>query len=107
MDKKIVEAVAQRIYDTGGGRMLAGPYHMPPWHEVDPGFQDLFRDIAIAALEAGNAALTDSGYLIVPLLPEDDRVKRGVSALLEFDSRFESEEAAVVRIYEAMNGISE
>lgn len=59
-----------------------------------------------AACEAYEAALADAGMVIVPMRPEEDRIKSGVSALLDFDRRFERQESAVLCIYEAMTGLS-
>ncbi len=49
---EMIERVAIAFYENGGGQMLAGPNYAPPWSEVDPGFQDLFRQIARSAIEA-------------------------------------------------------
>jgi len=76
------------------------------FHAQDESFRIGYYSRARAAIEAYAAALAGAGYVMVPRQPEDDRVERGVSALLDFDRRFENEDAAVRRIYEVMNGIS-
>ncbi len=60
-----VEKVAIAFYENGGGQMLAGPNDVPPWSEVDPGFQDLFRQIArtaIGAMRDPTDTMLDAGY---------------------------------------------
>ena len=99
MDEKI-KRVAMALATIDG---------MPPehFHAHDESVKLEYYRRSVVVTAAYEAALADAGYVMVPRRPEDDRVKRGVSALLVFDRRFESEEDAVVRIYEAMNGISE